>query len=219
MAKSQEERYKKMVFQEKRGEKWGMYPGHSADGIHWKSYSVNRSIAPFYSDTNNNLIWNARNQEYMLYLRTYPRLDRWMKPERLFPSDYRVRTPAWASSQDFLEWDGPSDKEDPEERYVCFHADAQDRPGDRDFYTLEVLPYAGGFVGFTSTYHNLFGQIPAGADSGKARALPGSIVWTSSCSGAGMPAASIGWATGGYFCPTVLKEAGTSTSAIRCRLP
>ena len=168
VAKSLQERYK-IVFQEKRGEKWGMYPGHSADGIRWKSYSVHRPIAPFYSDTNNNLIWNARNQEYMLYLRTYPRLDRWMKPERLFPADYRVRTPAWASSKDFLQWDGPSDKEDPEERYVCFHADAQDRPGDRDFYTLEVLPYAGGFVGFTSTYHNLFGQIPAGADSGKAR--------------------------------------------------
>ncbi len=167
-AQSQEERYK-IVFQQKRNDRWGMYPGHSADGIHFKPYPVSRPIAPLYSDTNNNLIWNDKTQEYLLYLRTYPLVSRWFEPEPLYPETQRARTPAWAASSDFRDWDGPSSKSDPEERYVCFHADAQDRPGDRDFYTLEVLPYAGGFVGFTSTYHNFFGQIPAGTDSGKAR--------------------------------------------------
>lgn len=58
---------------------------------------------------------------------------------------------------------------DPEERFICFHADARDPLGSRDFYTLEVLPYEDGYVGFTSVYHTLFGMIPSGTDSGKAR--------------------------------------------------
>ena len=52
---------------------------------------------------------------------------------------------------------------------MCFHAQKQDPVDSRDFYTLEVLPYAGGYVGFTSVYHNYFGWIPAGTDIGKAQ--------------------------------------------------
>ena len=167
-ARRPQERYK-IVFQGKQDGAGGLYPGYSADGIRFHRYPVSRPIIPFYSDTNNNAIWNPGTNEYLVYHRTYPRLDRWFQPEPVYPEGARVRTAAWAASRDFLDWDGPSDKQEPEERYFCFHADAADRIGDRDFYTLEVLPYGGGLVGFTSVYHNLMGQIPAGTDLGKAR--------------------------------------------------
>ena len=167
-ARTPEERYK-ILFERKQDGKWGFYPGYSADGLHFRPYPVSRPAIPFHSDTNNNPIWNPGTSEYLIYHRTHPRLDRWFQPEPVYPEGARARTAAWAASQDFLDWDGPGDKRDPEERYVCFHADSKDRVGDRDFYTLEVLPYAGGSVGFTSVYHNLMGQIPAGTDSGKAR--------------------------------------------------
>ena len=167
-ARTPEERYK-ILFERKQDGKWGFYPGYSADGLHFQPYPVSRPTIPFHSDTNNNPIWNPGTNEYLVYHRTHPRLDRWFQPEPVYPEGARARTAAWSASRDFLDWDGPSDKRDPEERYVCFHADSRDRVGDRDFYTLEVLPYGGGLVGFTSVYHNLMGQIPAGTDLGKAR--------------------------------------------------
>jgi hypothetical protein len=44
-----------------------------------------------------------------------------------------------------------------------------DPVGSRDFYTLEVLPYEDGYVGFTSVYHNMFGLTPAAIDAGTAQ--------------------------------------------------
>ena len=58
---------------------------------------------------------------------------------------------------------------DADDRFLSFHADEKDSVGSRDFYTLEVLPYAGGYVGFTSVYHNMFGLAPAAMGAGKAR--------------------------------------------------
>ena len=167
-AQNPQEKYK-MLYYEKKDQDWEMYPAHSADGIHWSNYQVDQPALSFYSDTNNNAIWDAEHKRYMLYLRTFTRVDRWFEPERLYPQGHRLRTPAWASSQDFLHWNAPKDKGNPEELYVCFHAQKQDPVDSRDFYTLEVLPYAGGYVGFTSVYHNYFGWIPAGTDSGKAQ--------------------------------------------------
>jgi len=143
-----------------------MYPAHSGDGLHWIPYAVDRPAVPYSSDTNNNLIWDARNNRYMLFLRTFTRLDRWFEPEPVYPKGARVRTPGWASSPNFLDWDAPQSIRDPEERFICFHADARDPLGSRDFYTLEVLPYEDGYVGFTSVYHTLFGMIPSGTSLG-----------------------------------------------------
>jgi hypothetical protein len=166
--KEEQERYK-MIYHEKRGSQWGMYPAHSPDGLHWTAYNVDRPAVPYSSDTNNNLLWDAGRRRYMLYLRTYTRLDHWFRPEPSYPEGARARTPAWASSEDFLHWDSPQDISNPQDRFVCFHPDAADPIGSRDFYTLEVLPYEGGYVGFTSVYHNMFELTPAGIDIGKAQ--------------------------------------------------
>ena len=166
-AQSEEEQYK-IIFQQERDGKWGMYPGHSPDGIHFKAYDVDRPVVPFWSDTNNNLIWDYKKKRYILYLRSFTLLSRWMTPESFFPEDTRTRTAAFATSTDFLNWDSPSSIRDAPDRFIAFHTDEKDRPGDRDFYTLEVLPYEGGYVGFTSVYHNMFGIAPA-MDEGKAQ--------------------------------------------------
>jgi len=167
-ASKQEERYKMIYFQNRNGKR-GMYPAYSADGLHWKAYDVNRPAVPYWSDTNNNLIWEAKSQRYLLYLRTFNSLNRWMKPESVYPDGARTRTPGFASSTDFLVWDSPPSIRDAEDRFLCFHTDEKDPVGSRDFYTLEVMPYEGGYIGFTSVYHNMFGVAPAAMDAGKAR--------------------------------------------------
>ena len=167
-AKNPGEKYK-MIYADNRNGKRGMYPAHSDDGLHWIPYAVDTPALPYWSDTNNNLMWDARHNRYMFYVRTFTRLEKWLTPERVYPKGARTRTPAWASSTDFLHWDSPQDIREPDDRFICFHTDKQDSIGNRDFYTLEVLPYEGGYVGFTSTYHNMFGVEPAGLDSGKAR--------------------------------------------------
>jgi hypothetical protein len=167
-AKNPREKYK-MIYPKKENGESAMYPAYSADGITWSAYSVDKPAVPYWSDTNNNLLWDAKTQEYVLYLRTFNRMEKWFTPERVYPRDARSRTPAWATSKDFLSWDSPQDIREPDDRFLCFHTDQKDPIGSRDFYTLEVLPYEGGYVGFTSVYHNMFGLEPAGLDSGKAR--------------------------------------------------
>ena len=73
-ARRPQERYK-IVFQGKQDGAGGLYPGYSADGIRFHRYPVSRPIIPFYSDTNNNAIWNPGTNEYLVYHRTCPRLD------------------------------------------------------------------------------------------------------------------------------------------------
>ena len=142
----------------------------------------------------------------MLFLKTFTRLDRWFEPEPVYPKGARVRTPGWASSPNFLDWDAPQSIRDPEERFICFHADARDPLGSRDFYTLEVLPYEDGYVGFTSVYHTLFGGPTAGR--------PALLGWTgstfSSC-GAATASGSSESATGGCSCPTDPRGVGMPT--------
>jgi len=159
----------------------GMCIAYSSDGIHWTPYPDEyQPIWPFGSDTSNNPLWDAKNGRYMYYLRLGTLLNRWLEPEpEYLPGG--VRTAGWASSEDFLHWDAPSRygpwageemKAGPEDKYVCFHPDEKDPRFSRHFYTLSVLPYAGGYVGFTSVYHTLDGvgmRIPAGMDSGKAQ--------------------------------------------------
>ena len=167
-AKSENERYKMLYMQERNG-KVSMYPGYSSDGLNWKAYDVDRPAVPYWSDTNNNLLWDAKRKRYVLYLRTFNKLSRWMDPEPIYPEDARTRTASFATSVDFLNWDSPPAIRDAEDRFLSFHADAKDPVGSRDFYTLEVLPYAGGYVGFTSVYHNMFGAAPAAMDAGNAQ--------------------------------------------------
>ncbi len=167
-AKREAERYKMLYFQERNG-KVSMYPGYSADGLDWKAYDVDRPAVPYWSDTNNNLLWDAKRERYVLYLRTFNKLSRWMDPEPIYPEDARTRTASFATSIDFLNWDSPPAIRDADDRFLSFHADEKDPVGSRDFYTLEVLPYAGGYVGFTSVYHNMFGVAPAAMDTGKAQ--------------------------------------------------
>ncbi len=164
----EQERYKMIYFDKPDGKK-GMFPAYSADGLNWKPYQVDQPAVPYWSDTNNNLMWDSKRQRYILYLRTGTSLNRWMDPEPIYPEGARTRTAGFATSTDFLNWDSPATYRNPDDRFICFHADEKDPVGSRDFYTLEVLPYEGGFVGFTSVYHNMFGVAPAGMDSGKAR--------------------------------------------------
>ena len=89
-----------------------------------------------------------------------------MDPEPFYGDDTRVRTASFSTSSDFLSWDSPPTIRDADDRFLSFHADEKDPVGSRDFYTLEVLPYEGGYVGFTSVYHNMFGVAPAAMDSG-----------------------------------------------------
>ena len=167
-AKSEAERYK-MLYTQKRNGKVSMYPGYSSDGLNWKAYDVDRAAVPYWSDTNNNLLWDTNKKRYILYLRTFNKLNRWMNPEPVYPEDSRTRTASFATSSDFLSWDSPPTIRDADDRFLSFHADEKDPVGSRDFYTLEVLPYAGGYVGFTSVYHNMFGLAPAAMDAGKAQ--------------------------------------------------
>ena len=102
----------------------GMCIAYSADGIHWTRYPDQyQPIWPFHSDTSNNLLWDARRQRYLFYLRLSTSLERWLDPEPIYPRGARSRTAGWASSKDFLHWDAPKSKTDPDEKYVCFHAD------------------------------------------------------------------------------------------------
>ncbi len=167
-ARKEAERYKMLYMQERQG-KVSMYPGYSSDGLNWKAYDVDRPAVPYWSDTNNNLLWDAKRKRYVLYLRTFNKLNRWMETEPFHPEDARTRTASFATSADFLNWDSPPAIRDADDRFLSFHADEKDRVGSRDFYTLEVLPYAGGYVGFTSVYHNMFGVAPAAMDAGKAQ--------------------------------------------------
>ena len=167
-AKSEAERYK-MLYKQKRNGKVSIYPGYSSDGLNWKAYDVDRAAVPYWSDTNNNLLWDTNKKRYILYLRTFNKLNRWMNPEPVYPEDSRTRTASFATSSDFLSWDSPPTIRDADDRFLSFHADEKDPVGSRDFYTLEVLPYAGGYVGFTSVYHNMFGLAPAAMDAGKAQ--------------------------------------------------
>ena len=167
-ASREQERYKMIYFDKPDGKK-GMFPAYSADGFVWKPYEVDRPTVPYWSDTNNNLMWDSKRRRYILYLRTGTSLSRWMDPEPIYPEGARTRTAGFATSTDFLNWDSPQKKRNPDDRFICFHADEKDLPGSRDFYTLEVMPYEDGFIGLTSVYHNMFGVAPAGMDSGKAR--------------------------------------------------
>ncbi len=159
----------KMIYFEERGEKKGMYPAYSSDGLHWKAYDVDRPAVPYWSDTNNNLMWDPKKERYILYLRTFNKLSRWMEAESLYPEGARVRTAGFATSTDFLNWDSPPTIRDADDRFIFFHADEKDPVGSRDFYTLEVLPYLDGYVGFTSVYHNMMGVAPAAMDTGNAQ--------------------------------------------------
>ena len=189
---NQQERYK-MIFMDKRGggidwhlpnrhlhpenkENWdgqrqgrAIYPAFSSDGINFTRYEVEKPSVPFDSDTNNNVIWDAKRQRYLLYHRVWPNLDKRTNQSSTQPSGHHIRTAAWASSKDFIHWDGPQNKFYPEDQYICFLPDEFDRLGSRDFYTFEVLPYEDGFVGFTSVFHTYFNEIPAGMDSGNAQ--------------------------------------------------
>ena len=167
-AKSETERYKMLYFQKRDG-KVSMYPGYSEDGLNWKAYDVDRRAVPYWSDTNNNLLWDSKRKRYILYLRTFNQLNRWIDREPAYADDIRMRTASFATSSDFLNWDSPPSIRDADDRFLCFHADEKDPVGSRDFYTLEVLPYGGGYVGFTSVYHNMHGVAPAGMDSGNAQ--------------------------------------------------
>ena len=160
----EQERYKMIYFAKPDGKK-GMFPAYSADGLNWKPYQVDQPAVPFWSDTNNNLMWDSKRQRYILYLRTGTSLNRWMDPEPIYPEGARTRTAGFATSTDFLNWDSPPTYRNPDDRFICFHADEKDPIGSRDFYTLEVMPYEGGFVDFTSVYHNMFGVAPAGMDT------------------------------------------------------
>ena len=157
----------KMIYFEERGEKKGMYPAYSSDGLHWKAYDVDRPAVPYWSDTTNNLMWDPKKERYILYLRTFNKLSRWMEAESLYPEGARVRTAGFATSTDFLNWDSPPTIRDADDRFISFHADEKDPVGSRDFYTLEVLPYLDGYVGFTSVYHNMMGVAPAAMDTGQ----------------------------------------------------
>ena len=119
-----------------------MYPAFSSDGINFTRYEVEKPIVPFDSDTNNNVIWDAKRQRYLLYHRVWPNLDKRTNPSSAHPSGHHIRTAAWASSKDFIHWDGPKNKFYPEERYICFLPDEFDPAGSRDFYTFEVLRLA-----------------------------------------------------------------------------
>ena len=167
-AKSEAQRYKMLYFQKRNG-KEGMYPAYSSDGLNWKAYAVDRPAVPYWSDTNNNLMWDPKGKRYVLYLRTFTSLKRWMDPEPVYPKGAGIRTAGFATSTDFLKWDSPPSIWDPDDRFICFHTDKMDPVGSRDFYTLEVMPYEGGHVGFTSVYHNMFGVAPAAMDSGHAQ--------------------------------------------------
>ena len=167
-AKSEDERFKMIYFQMRDGKRV-MMPAYSRDGLHWKAYEVEQPVVNFWSDTNNNLLWDPDKKRYILYLRSFNKLSRWMTPEPVYPADARVRTASFATSVDFLNWDAQPTLRDAPDRFIAFHADEKDRVGDRNFYTLEVLPYEGGYVGFTSVYHTMFGTAPAAMDTGNAQ--------------------------------------------------
>ncbi len=151
----------------------GMCIAHSPDGIHWTPYpDKHQPIWPYLSDTSNNLLWDAAHDRYLYYLRLSTPLDRWFDPERVYPDDARTRTVGWASSENFVEWDAPRSKRDPEKAHVCFNTYRGDPDISRNFYTMSVLPYAGGYVGLAAVYHTTEAaglRIPAGMDTGRAR--------------------------------------------------
>ena len=88
-ARKEAERYKMLYMQERQG-KVSMYPGYSSDGLNWKAYDVDRPAVPYWSDTNNNLLWDAKRKRYVLYLRTFNKLNRWMDPGPIYPEDART---------------------------------------------------------------------------------------------------------------------------------
>jgi hypothetical protein len=151
----------------------GMCIAHSSDGIHWRRYPDRyQPIWSFHSDTSNNLVWDARHERYLFYLRLSTSLRRWFDPEPVYPPGARTRTAGWASSKDFLYWDAPKSKIDPDDKYVCFHADQRDPVFSRSFYTLSVTPYEGGYIGMSAVYHTpdaVGMRLPAGTDTGLAR--------------------------------------------------
>lgn len=151
----------------------GMCIAHSPDGIRWTRYPEQyQPIWPYHSDTSNNLVWDARHQRYMFYLRLTTSLERWLDPEPVYPQGAKTRTAGWASSSDFLRWNAPKTKVDPDEKYVCFHADQRDPLFSRSFYTLSVTPYETGYIGMTAVYHTpdpVGLRLPAGNETGLAR--------------------------------------------------
>ena len=74
VAQSESERYKMLYMKKKPDGKVSMYPGYSSDGLNWEAYDVDRPAVPYWSDTNNNLLWDAPRKRYVLYLRTFNNL-------------------------------------------------------------------------------------------------------------------------------------------------
>ena len=47
-----------MIYFQMRDGKRVMMPAYSRDGLHWKAYEVEQPVVNFWSDTNNNLLWD-----------------------------------------------------------------------------------------------------------------------------------------------------------------
>ena len=114
-----------------------LFYAESKDGIHWVKprlgqveflgYDTNFIDLPFSSNEKNFAVFkdpSAQNPQEKYKMLYYEKKDQdWemypahFEPERLYPEGHRLRTPAWASSQDFLRWNSPKDKRNPKEIY------------------------------------------------------------------------------------------------------
>jgi len=108
---------------------------YSADGRHWRAEPQNPVIP--YSDTQIAPYWDTRLSRFVAYLRFGP------------PN---VRIISRIESRDFLHWSN---------KVTVVNKSALDAPFATELYTMNVLPYAGAYVGLLNTYHGeTIQQIP-----------------------------------------------------------
>ena len=113
------------------GDKKGLVPYKSTDGIHWTKMSDDRIITDGYFDSQNLIFWDTVRGEYREYHRDFV----------VMPGGRDIKT---AVSQDFLDWPDPD--------WINYS------PGrTSELYTNQVIPYYRAphiFVGFPTRYHD-----------------------------------------------------------------
>lgn len=146
--------YNPRAFPGKKESRKATWAAFSPDGIHWTDYPAEVNPVLLNNDTHQVVFWDEQRRKYVAHIRLAPDIFR---NDPRFSGGGRVRVPGIATSEDFLHWYAPKEKNAPVEvnqDFIAFAPDAQDAPATRGFYSLETLPYEGIYIGFPTPYHN-----------------------------------------------------------------